>query len=305
MYYDLRDMYWYPRMKKDMAVYKSVVHFGKKKKLAPRFVGPFEIIKSIIPVAYRLRISKELNGVHDTFHVSNLKKCLADPTLQIPSDEIRVDAKLNYVEEPRGPEFTWERGDLMKLKKNLDFAYLLWEDFVYQVEHKNAKKSNEMYYPTFTKVIIYYFMTKDPLIPRRNKFGVMLPIELTNEAIGNSEAYKEYYAVASGATPPKTKSSVRKTKSSSDTTITPLTAAGIRLSTSTKGKQPTKASKAKSLTVLSEVAMTEAEHIKLAIKRSLQQTHISQASGLGVDEGTGIIPRVPDVPTEESDEEIS
>ncbi|GJR29446.1 putative reverse transcriptase domain-containing protein [Tanacetum coccineum] len=52
------------------------------------------------PVAYRLDFPKELNGVHDTFHVSNLKKCLADPTLQVPLDEFRVDAKLNFVEEP-------------------------------------------------------------------------------------------------------------------------------------------------------------------------------------------------------------
>nr|GEX78200.1 putative reverse transcriptase domain-containing protein [Tanacetum cinerariifolium] len=51
------------------------------------------------PVAYRLDLLKELNSVHDTFHVSNLKKCLADPILQVPLDEIRVDAKLNYVEE--------------------------------------------------------------------------------------------------------------------------------------------------------------------------------------------------------------
>ncbi|GJX31790.1 hypothetical protein Tco_0241645, partial [Tanacetum coccineum] len=82
------------------------------------------------------------NGVHDTFHVSNLKRCLADPTLQIPLEEIQVDAKLNFVEEPveileheiknlkrsrihiikvrwnskRGPEFTWECEDQMKLK---------------------------------------------------------------------------------------------------------------------------------------------------------------------------------------------
>nr|GEW81429.1 hypothetical protein [Tanacetum cinerariifolium] len=84
------------------------------------------------------------------------------------------------------------------------------------------------------------------------QFGVMFPIELTNEEIRNSEAYKEYYAVASGAPPPKTKVSVRKTKSSSDTSTTPLTAAGTRLLTSAKGKKPAKASKAKSLTVLSE-----------------------------------------------------
>ncbi|GJT69377.1 putative reverse transcriptase domain-containing protein [Tanacetum coccineum] len=122
--------------------WKGVVRFGKKGKLAPRFVGPFKIIKKIGPVAYRLDLPEELDGVHDTFHVSNLKKCLADPTLQVPLDEIQVDAKLNFVEEPveilerefkklkrsriaivkvrwnskRGPEFTWEREDQMKLK---------------------------------------------------------------------------------------------------------------------------------------------------------------------------------------------
>ncbi|GJW45214.1 putative reverse transcriptase domain-containing protein [Tanacetum coccineum] len=79
--------------------WKGVVRFRKKGKLAPRFVGPFKIIEKVGPVAYRLDLPKELNGVHDTFHVSNLKKCLADPTLQVPLDEIRVDAKLNFVEE--------------------------------------------------------------------------------------------------------------------------------------------------------------------------------------------------------------
>nr|GEV36157.1 retrotransposon protein, putative, Ty3-gypsy subclass [Tanacetum cinerariifolium] len=80
--------------------WKGVVRFGKKGKLAPRFVGPFEIIEKACPVAYRLDLPEELNGVHDTFHVSNLKKCLADLTIQVPLDEIRVDAKLNFVEEP-------------------------------------------------------------------------------------------------------------------------------------------------------------------------------------------------------------
>ncbi|GKD20411.1 putative reverse transcriptase domain-containing protein [Tanacetum coccineum] len=68
--------------------WKGVVHFGKKGKLAPRFVGPFEIVEKVGPVAYKLRLPEELNGVHDTFNVSNLKKCLADPTLQVPLDEI-------------------------------------------------------------------------------------------------------------------------------------------------------------------------------------------------------------------------
>ncbi|GJZ23848.1 putative reverse transcriptase domain-containing protein [Tanacetum coccineum] len=106
------------------------------------FVGPFEVTKRIGPVAYRLRLLEELNGVHDTFHVSNLKKYLADPTMQVPLDEIKVDAKLNFVEKPMeilerefkklkrsriaivkvrwnskcGPEFTWDHEDQMKLK---------------------------------------------------------------------------------------------------------------------------------------------------------------------------------------------
>nr|GEZ97915.1 hypothetical protein [Tanacetum cinerariifolium] len=115
-------------------------------------------------------------------------------------------------------------------------------------------------------------MSKDPSIPRRNKvnwhyvrddymfftiklvsrhqntqqFGALLPIELTNEDIRNSNAYKEYYAVSTGATQPKPKASVQKTRSSFDTPVTPPTAAASpRLSTSAKGKQPAKASKAK------------------------------------------------------------
>ncbi|GJR34704.1 putative reverse transcriptase domain-containing protein [Tanacetum coccineum] len=85
---------------KDRLKDKGVVCFGKKVKLAPRFIGPFEVVEKVGLVAYRLDLPEELNGVHDTFHVSNLKKCLADPTLQVPLDKIRVDAKLNFVEEP-------------------------------------------------------------------------------------------------------------------------------------------------------------------------------------------------------------
>nr|GEV89620.1 hypothetical protein [Tanacetum cinerariifolium] len=80
--------------------WKGVVRFGKKGKLTPRFVGPFEIIGNVGHMGYRLDLPEELNGVHDTFYMSNLKKCLADPTLQVPLDEIQVDAKLYFVKEP-------------------------------------------------------------------------------------------------------------------------------------------------------------------------------------------------------------
>ncbi|GJZ98019.1 putative reverse transcriptase domain-containing protein [Tanacetum coccineum] len=77
---------------------KSVVCFGMKGKLATRFIRPFEIIEKVGPVAYRLDLPEELNGVHDTFQ--NIMTRLADPTLQVPLDEIRINAMLNFVEEP-------------------------------------------------------------------------------------------------------------------------------------------------------------------------------------------------------------
>ncbi|GJS50348.1 putative reverse transcriptase domain-containing protein [Tanacetum coccineum] len=105
-------------------------------------VGPFEILERIGLVAYRLRLPEELSSVHDTFHVSNLKKCLVDANLHVPLNEIKVDKTLRFVEEPveivdreikklkrrrialvkvrwnskRGPEFTWEHEDQMRIK---------------------------------------------------------------------------------------------------------------------------------------------------------------------------------------------
>nr|GFA93551.1 putative reverse transcriptase domain-containing protein [Tanacetum cinerariifolium] len=74
---------------------KGVVRFGKRSKLSPRYVGPFEIFERVGPVAYRLRLPQELGGVHDTSHVSNLKKRLADVNLHVPLDEVKVDD--NYI----------------------------------------------------------------------------------------------------------------------------------------------------------------------------------------------------------------
>ncbi|GKF89798.1 hypothetical protein Tco_0263761, partial [Tanacetum coccineum] len=80
--------------------WKGVIRFGKKGKLAPRYVGPFEIVERVGPVAYRLKLPHELNCVYDTFHVSNLKKCLAEPDVQVPLDEIEIDENLRFFEEP-------------------------------------------------------------------------------------------------------------------------------------------------------------------------------------------------------------
>ncbi|GJS43413.1 hypothetical protein Tco_0568456 [Tanacetum coccineum] len=237
-------------------------------------------------------------------------------------------------------------------KKNVDYAFLLWEDFTYQVENKNTKKVNVMYYPRFTKLIVNFFMSKDPSIPRRNKinwhyarddpmfttinvisrhedtqlYGAILPKELTNEDIRNSESYKEYYAIASGEVPPKTKASVHKKKADSDTTPKekpPTDPKDKRvkqtgkMTGSGKQKQP-----ATGLETLSEIALTETEQLKIATKRSRIQTLNSQASGsgdgvdilskvpdeqvhekTGTDEGAGDKPEVPDVPEHHSNSE--
>nr|GEZ97312.1 putative reverse transcriptase domain-containing protein [Tanacetum cinerariifolium] len=93
--------------------WKGIVRFEKKGKLASRNVGPFEILERIGLVAYRLRLPKELNNVHDTFHVSNLKKCLADANLHVPLDAIKVNKTLRFVEEP----VEIIKGEIKKLKR--------------------------------------------------------------------------------------------------------------------------------------------------------------------------------------------
>ncbi|GJS83163.1 hypothetical protein Tco_0749704 [Tanacetum coccineum] len=170
-------------------------------------------------------------------------------------------------------------------------------------------------------------MAKDPSIPRRNKvnwhyarddpmfttinvisrnedtqlYGAILPAELTNEDIRNSESYKEYYAIASGKIPPKTKASKKKADSDATTKQKPPTVPKEKKEKkSRKGKQ-----KAKELETISEAVLTEAEQLKIITKRSRKETHSSHASGSGADEGTGVSPGVPDAPDYDSDDDIS
>nr|GFA62041.1 hypothetical protein [Tanacetum cinerariifolium] len=181
-------------------------------------------------------------------------------------------------------------------RSNVDYAYLIWEDFVYQVEHKNQKRSIKMYYPRFTKVIIDYFMTRKPSIPRRNRI---------NWHYVRDDVLFSTIKVAA----PKPKASARKKKGDSASSTTPPTPtptttviAAPRLSVAAKGKQPARAT---TPTEPTDVERTEAEQLKIVLKRSRQETHISQQRGSGTDEGTGSRPWVPDVSSDDSEEELS
>nr|GEY63371.1 retrovirus-related Pol polyprotein from transposon TNT 1-94 [Tanacetum cinerariifolium] len=133
------------------------------------------------------------------------------------------------------------------------------------------------------------------LIWTTQQYGAILPIELTTEDIKNNKAYKEYYACATGEAAPKLKASARKKKSgyaSSTTPPTPIATptptttvvAAPRLSAAAKGKQPARAT---TPTEPTDVERTEAEQLKIVLKRSRQETHISQQHGSGIDEGIG------------------
>nr|GEU60589.1 putative reverse transcriptase domain-containing protein [Tanacetum cinerariifolium] len=136
--------------------WRGVIRFGKRGKLSPRFIGPFKVIERIGPVAYNLELPDKLRGIHDTFHFSNLKRCFVNEDVVIPLDEVQLDDKLHFVEEPveiidrevkrlkqsripiakvrwnsrRGPEFTWECEDFYRSKgvilMLLDITYYCW-----------------------------------------------------------------------------------------------------------------------------------------------------------------------------------
>ncbi|GKE15561.1 hypothetical protein Tco_1423138, partial [Tanacetum coccineum] len=185
--------------------------------------------------------------------------------------------------------------------KNVDYVYLLWEDLVYQVENNNSKKNNDMYYPRFTKVIVDYFMAKDLSIRRRNKmfwhiarddpmfttirvisihqdthiYDAILPQHLTNQAMLESEAYKTYHEYATDEKILKLKYVKNKANlESSPKKKSAQASKGKRIKTSTKVAKPVKKN---------------------------QPATTSKAKG--EDEGTGVSPGVPDVPTYNSEDE--
>ncbi|XP_021992046.1 uncharacterized protein LOC110888851 [Helianthus annuus] len=80
--------------------WKGIIRFRKRGKFSPRFIGSFRIVEGIGKVAYRLELPEALSGIHSTFHVSHIRKCLAEETTYIHYDDIEVDNSLNYAVKP-------------------------------------------------------------------------------------------------------------------------------------------------------------------------------------------------------------
>nr|GEW47047.1 hypothetical protein [Tanacetum cinerariifolium] len=213
----------------------------------------------------------------------------------------------------------------MYCKKNLDFVALIWEDLAYQIDNIDYKKQDKMFYPRFTKIIIYHFFEKDKSISMRNKtfmhtacddnllgtmrfvsrhadtqvYGAIIPKAMKNQALLDFVSYMTYYAIDSGAEPPKSRKSQKKLDSaisSEESSSKKKSAKAKKVAAAkpkpTKKKALVKAERGKGLNVLSEVALSKAAQLKEATKRNKKDFHISQASSLG--DGTDFESGVPD-----------
>nr|GFA03543.1 hypothetical protein [Tanacetum cinerariifolium] len=194
---------------------------------------------------------------------------------------------------------------------NVNKLFQLWRSFAVVINKCLTGKSSGI--DSLRDDILFSTIKVVSRHQNTQQYSVILPIELTTEDIRNTKAYKEYYACATGEAAPKPKASARRKRGGSASyttpptpiaTLTPITTvvATPRLSAAAKGKQLARAT---SPTDPSDVERTEAKQLKIVLRKSRQETHISQHGGFSTDEGTSFKPGVPDVPSDDSDEEIS
>ena len=126
---------------------KGSIRFGQRGKLAPRYVGPFEILQKVGPAAYRLALPPALQGIHDLFHVSNLRWYTSDPNHVIPYEPLQLKENLTYVEEPIG---IVDRMDRVLRNRTIPYVKLLWKhhgsiDATWELEHVMQQKYPELF----------------------------------------------------------------------------------------------------------------------------------------------------------------
>nr|GEY32976.1 copia protein [Tanacetum cinerariifolium] len=299
--------------------------------------------EALVPSTKRLRIGKsdlrlpsDIQSKESTLQVvyDVLRSCLFFKAFLVTADVPEI-----YMQEFWPTVYVHQHSIRFKLDNKKHIVDLeTFRDMLHICPRNPGQSFDELPFEVeIWSFLVHHFMSKDLPIPRRNKvnwhyvrddnkfstikvvsrhqntqqYGAILPIELTNEDIRNTKAYKEYYAYASREAAPKPKASARRKRGGSDSSTTPPTAvasprptivATPKLTAVKKGKQP---AKAKSPSDPSELARIEAQQLKIVLRRSRHDTHISQHGGFGTNEETGSKPGVLNVHSDDSEEEIS
>ncbi|GKA31157.1 hypothetical protein Tco_0717462 [Tanacetum coccineum] len=203
-------------------------------------------------------------------------------------------------------------------RKNINFVDLIWEDFMFQIDNRDssAKRQENMPYPRLTKAIIQHYISKEKSISIRNRmfmhsvrddsflgtlkfaakskdtqvYGALIPEEMINQKIQNSNSYKTYLAFATGEATPKKTRKWKKPASLSKKQTLVITEEPVKK----HKKAPAKAERNKGIVLMSEAALLEEVQMKKAIKRSKREKHLHQAGGS--DDGPGLEPEVLDEP---------
>jgi hypothetical protein len=127
---------------------KGVQRFGIKGKLAPRYVGPFEIIEAFGPVAYRIHPPSQLAAIHDVFHISQLKKCIKVPTEILEPQAIKIEPDLSYAEQPIQILDTKER---TTRRKKIKMYKILWDHHTEEEATWETEDYLQKNFPEFLK----------------------------------------------------------------------------------------------------------------------------------------------------------
>jgi hypothetical protein len=125
---------------------KGVQRFGIKGKLAPRYIGPFEILQICGPVAYKLRLPSQMAAIHDVFHVSQLKKCIKVPTEIVETRTIEIGPDLSYIEQPIRILDTKER---VTRRKKIKMYKILWDHHTEEEATWETESYLQRNFPTF------------------------------------------------------------------------------------------------------------------------------------------------------------
>jgi hypothetical protein len=123
---------------------KGVMRFGRRGKLSPRYVGPFEILEKIGAVAYRLALPPNLSGIHNVFHISMLRKYVSDPTHVLESKPLQVQANMTYEETSTR---ILDRREQVLRNKTISLVKVLWSNHSVEEASWELEESMQEKYP--------------------------------------------------------------------------------------------------------------------------------------------------------------